>query len=109
VLVSNLSQATAHRTVAIYLRRWPVELFFREWKEMVGAGQHQVTKDAALVKRSMAVSLMAYLVLLGMRAQDIRPRQSWSAFVLKHHFTWEVSLQHFKQAVRRDMKMRMAA
>jgi hypothetical protein len=29
VLVTNLPQATAHGTVAIYLRRWPVELFFK--------------------------------------------------------------------------------
>jgi hypothetical protein len=30
VLVTNLPQATAHGTVAIYLRRWPVELFFKD-------------------------------------------------------------------------------
>src|SRR5919204_211198 len=75
VLVTNLPQATAHGTVACYLRRWPVELFFKEWKEVVGVGQHQVTKDAARVERSVAVTLMAYLVLLRVRAKDIRPRQ----------------------------------
>jgi Transposase DDE domain len=73
VLVTNLPQATAHGTVARYLRRWPVELFFKEWKEVVGVGQHQVTKDATRVERSVAVTLMAYLVLLGVRAHDIRP------------------------------------
>jgi hypothetical protein len=31
VLVTNLPQATALGTVACYLRRWPVELFFKEW------------------------------------------------------------------------------
>jgi Transposase DDE domain len=71
VLVTNLPQATAHRTAAIYLRRWPVELFFKEWKEVVGVGQHQVTKDAARVERSVAVSLMAYLVLLRVRAKGL--------------------------------------
>jgi hypothetical protein len=30
VLVTNLPQATAHGTVALCLRRWPVELFFKE-------------------------------------------------------------------------------
>ena len=64
VLVTNLPQATAHRTVACYLRRWPVELFFKEWQEVVGVGQQQVTKDADRVERLVAVSLMAYLVLL---------------------------------------------
>jgi hypothetical protein len=113
VLVTNLPQATAHQTAAIYLRRWPVELFFKEWKEVVGVGQHQVTKDAARVERSVAVTLMAYLVLLRVQAQDIRPGQPWSAFALKHHFAWEVSAQHFKrcaqQQARREMKLRLAA
>jgi hypothetical protein len=52
-----------------------------------------VTKDAARVERSVAVSLMAYLVLLRVRAQDIRPGHSWSAFGLKHRFVWEASAQ----------------
>ena len=55
VLATNLPQATAHRTVAVYLRRWPVELFFKEWKKVVGVGQHQVTRDAARVKRSAKI------------------------------------------------------
>ena len=113
VLVTNLPQATAHSTVAIYLRRWPVELFFREWKGAVGVGQHQVTKDADRVERSVAVTLMAYLVLLRVRAQDIRPRQPWSAFMLKHHFAWEVHSQQLKRAAqqeaRREVKLRLAA
>jgi hypothetical protein len=53
VLVANLPQATAHGT-AVYLRRWPVELFFKEWKGVVGMGQLQVTKDAVRVERSVA-------------------------------------------------------
>jgi hypothetical protein len=113
VLVTKLPQATAHRTAAIYLRRWPVELFFKEWKGVVGIGQHQVTKDAARVERSVAVTLMAYLVLLRVRAQDIRPDQPWSAFTLKPHFAWEVGAQHFRrcaqQQARRKVKWRLAA
>jgi hypothetical protein len=113
VLVTNLPQATAHRTVACYLRRWPVELLFKEWKGVVGVGQHQVTKDAARVERSVAVTLMAYLVLLRVRAGDIRSGQPWSAFALKHHFAWEVSAQQLKhsaqQQARREMKLRLAA
>jgi len=90
-----------------------VELFFKEWKGVVGVGQHQVTKDAARVERSVAVTLMAYLVLLKVRAQDIRPGQAWSAFTLKHHFVWEVSAQHLRrtarQEARREVKLRLAA
>jgi len=79
----------------------------------MGVGQHQVTKDAARVERSVAVTLMAYLVLLRVRARDIRPGQSWSAFTLKHHFAWELGAQHFRrcaqQQARREVKWRLAA
>ena len=112
-LVTNLPQATAHGTVATYLRRWPVELFFKEWKGVVGVGQHQVTKDAARVERSVAVTLMAYLVLLKVRAPDIRPGHSWSAFALKHRFVWEVSAQQLtrtaRHEARREAKLPLAA
>jgi hypothetical protein len=56
-----------------------------------GVGQHQVTKDAARVERPLAVTLMAYLVLLRVHTQDIRPGRAWRAFALKHHLAWGVS------------------
>ena len=40
------------------------------------------------------------LVLLQVRAQNIRPGQPWSAFALKHRFACKVSLQHFKRAAQ---------
>jgi hypothetical protein len=65
------------------------------------------------VERSKAVSLMAHLVLLRVRAMDIRPGQLWSAFTLKHHFAWALSVQQLKRtaqpAVRMQMKLRLAA
>ena len=77
LLVTNLPQATAHLTLALYLRRWPVELCIKELKSVVGLGQHQVTKDVARVERSVAVAVMAYLLLLRLRAaSDDRLRQS---------------------------------
>jgi len=51
----------------------------------VGIGHHRVIRDAARAERSVAVTLMAYLVLMRVRANDIHPCQSWSAFALKHH------------------------
>ncbi len=41
----------------------------------------------------MAVTLMAYLVLL--RTKGIRPGQPWSACMLEHRFGLEMNLQHF--------------
>lgn len=104
LLVTNLPQATAQVTVAIYLRRWPVELCIKELKGVVGLGQHQVTKDAARVERSVAVALMAYLLLLRLRAKQIRPGRSWSAFTLKQSFAWEVGARQLKRAARQEAR-----
>lgn len=113
LLVTNLPQATAHTTVAVYLRRWPVELFFKEWKGAIGVGQHQVTKDAARVERSVAVALMAYLLLLRLRAKHIKPGTSWSAFTLKQQCAWEMGARQLKrvarQEVRKEVKLQLAA
>jgi hypothetical protein len=62
-----------HLTVTLYLRRWPVELCLKELKGVVGLGQHQVTTEAARVERSVAVAVMAYLLLLRLRAKQIKP------------------------------------
>jgi hypothetical protein len=87
--VTNLPPATAHLRVALYLRRWPVELCIKELKGVVGLGQHQVTQDAARVERSVAVALRASLVLLRLRAKQIKPGSSWSAFTLKQELAWD--------------------
>jgi hypothetical protein len=113
LLVTNLPQATAHLTVALYLRRWPGELCIKELKGVVGLGQHQVTKDAARVERSVAVAFMAYLLLLRLRAKQIKPGTSWSAFTLKQQFAWEVGARQIKRAARqeaqKEIRLRLVA
>jgi Transposase DDE domain len=104
LLVTTLPQATAHTTVACYLRRWPVELCIKELKGVVGLGQPQVTKDAARVERSVAVAVMAYLLLLRLQAKQIKPGSSWSALTLKPQFAWKVGAQQLKRAVRREAR-----
>lgn len=102
--VTNLPQATARVTVPLYLRRWPVELCFKELKGGIGVGQHQVTKDADRVERSVAVALMAYLLLLRLRAHQIQAGKSWSAFTLKQQFAWEVGARQLKRTVRQEVR-----
>jgi hypothetical protein len=113
LLVTNLPQATAHVTVAIYLRRWPVELCIKELKGVVGLGQHQVTKDAARVERSVAVALMAYLLLLRLQAKQIKPGSSWSAFTLKQQLAWDIGARQLKrvarQEARKEVRLQFAA
>jgi hypothetical protein len=104
LLVTNLPQATAHLTVVLYLRRWPVKLCIKELKGAVGLGQSQVTKDAARVERSVAVAVMAYLLLLRLRAKQIKPGTSWSAFTLKQGLAWDWGARQVKQAARQEAR-----
>jgi hypothetical protein len=104
LLVTNLPHATAHLPVALYLRRWPVELCIKELKSVVGLGQHQVTKDAARVERSVAVTVMASLLLLRLRAKQIKPSTSWSAFTLKQELAWEWGTTPLHRTIRQETR-----
>ena len=91
ILVTNLPETvTAREIMGVYLRRWWVELLVKELKGVVGMGQHQVTKKVDRVERSVAVAIMAYLLLLKLRAKDIPTDRPWSAFHLQRAFAWEV-------------------
>ena len=90
LLVTNLPETvSARQIVAIFLRRWWAELLFRELKGVVGMGQHQVTKDVGRVERSIAISIMAYLLLLRLNAHEVPADQPWSAFALQRALAWE--------------------
>jgi hypothetical protein len=92
ILVTNLPEmVTARELVGVYLRRWWIELLVKALKGVVGLGQHQVTKQVGRVERAVAVALMAYLLLLKLRAQDIPADRPWSAFRLQHALAWEVA------------------
>jgi hypothetical protein len=89
--VTNLPETvTAREIVGLYPRQWWVELLMKELKGVVGPGQHQVTSKADRVERSVAVAIMAYPLLLKLRAKDIPGDRPWSAFRLQRAFAWEV-------------------
>jgi hypothetical protein len=91
ILVTNLPEAvTAREVVGVYLRRWWIELLMKELKGVVGLGQHQVTRKTDRVERSVAVAIMAYLLLLKLRAKDIPADRPWSALRLQRALAWEV-------------------
>lgn len=52
------------------------------------------------MERSVAVALMAYLLLLRLRAKQIKPGHSWSAFTLKQGLAWEWGARHLKRVAR---------
>jgi Transposase DDE domain len=101
ILVTNLPElVTERQIVAIYLRRWWVELLVKELKGVVGLGQHQVTKKVDRVERSVAVAIMAYLLLLRLQARHIPADRPWSAFQLQRQFTWEVIQAQCERSAR---------
>jgi hypothetical protein len=101
ILVTNLPETvTARQIVALYLRRWWVELLVKELKGVVGLGQHQVTKEVDRVERSVAVAVMAYLLLLRLQAKHIPVDRPWSAFQLQRQLTWEVIQAQCERSAR---------
>jgi hypothetical protein len=91
ILVTKLPETvTAREIVGVYLRRWWVELLVKELKGVVGLGQHQVTKQVDRVERSVAVAILASLLLRKLRAKDIPADRPWSAFRLQRAFAWAV-------------------
>jgi hypothetical protein len=99
ILVTNLPAVTARQVVDVYRRRWSVELLIKELKGATGLGQHQGTKDPQRVERSIAMSVMAYLMLVKFHAQDIPERGSWSIFTLKRNFMWQLAQAQLEHSV----------
>jgi hypothetical protein len=101
ILVTNLPETvTVREIVGAYLRRWWVGLLFKGLKGVVGVGQHQVTKQLGRVERSVAVAIMAYLLLLKLRAQDIPTDRPGSASSLQRALAREVLQAQCKRSAR---------
>jgi hypothetical protein len=102
LLVTNLPETvSARQIVAISLRRWWVELLFRELKRVVGLGQHQVTTDVGRVERPVALAIMAYLLLLRLKAPEVPANRPWSAFALQQALAWEVMEEQGLRSAKR--------
>ena len=63
-----------------------IELTIKELKGGLHLGQMQVTRDKDRVKRSVALSVCAYLLLVRLYGQDESLSSPWSLFRLKQHF-----------------------
>ena len=98
ILVTNLPEVNRRTVIALYSRRWNVELLIKELKGVTGLSQAQVTKEPRRVERSVALSLMAYLMLLRFRHTDIPAQGAWSAFTLKRNFAWEIMQQQIEHS-----------
>jgi hypothetical protein len=63
-----------------------IEVTIKELKSGLHLGQMQVTRDAARVARSVALSVCAYLLLIRLYGRDEAMGQPWSLFRLKQRF-----------------------
>jgi hypothetical protein len=91
ILVTNLTEASAGAILSMYAWRWGVELTIKELKSGLHLGQMQVTKEAERVRRSVALSVLAYLLLIRLYGRDEALMQEGSLFQLKERFIGEVA------------------
>jgi hypothetical protein len=73
-------------------------------KGATGLGQHQVTKEPRRVERSVAIAVMAYLLLLKFRARDIPKKGPWSIFTLKRNFMWQIAQAQVERSVEQRLR-----
>jgi hypothetical protein len=104
MLVTNLPDARARQVVEGYRRRWSVALLMKALKGATGLGQHQVTKDPQRVERSLAISVMAYLLIVKWHAQDIPQKGPWSLYTLKRNFMWQRAQGQLKRAAEQRLQ-----
>jgi hypothetical protein len=77
-----------------------VEVLLQELQGVVGLGQQQVTQGVDRVERTGAIAIMADLLLLRLRAQDIPADRPWSAFRLPRALAWEVAQAQGERSAR---------
>jgi DDE family transposase len=89
LLVTNLKDASTSEILSHFARRWMVEVTFKELKSGLHLGQMQVTKEERRIQRSVALPVMAYLLLLRLYGSELEPGQGASLFALKQRFIEE--------------------
>jgi hypothetical protein len=61
-------------------------------------------KEPRRVERSIALSRMAFLLLLKFRAHDIPKQDPWGAFPLKRNFTWQLAQTPLEHSVNQRLR-----
>jgi len=100
ILVTNLSELTPRYMVFAYQKRWAVEQMNRELKTDLGMGEHQVRQDAGRIEKSFGIAVLAYLFLLRVCHDELRPGQSWSIAHLQHVFRLRVITNQVEHNVK---------
>jgi hypothetical protein len=87
IIVTNLDGASTTEILSHYARRWGIEVTIKELKGGLHLGRMQVTKEAARVARSVALPVLAYLLLVRLYAKE---EQQFSLFKFKQRLTADV-------------------
>ena len=95
--MTNLIEASAGAIFSIYARRGGVEGTIKELKSGLHLGQRQVTKAKERVRRSVAPSVFASLLLVWLYGREEASTKAWSLFKLKERCIGEVA----QEAIRR--------
>ncbi len=101
IIVTNLGAATAGQVLSYYARRWGVEVTIKELKSGLHLGRMQVTQDAARVSRSVALSVLAYLLVVRLYGKEAQDARAYSLFRLKQRFMADVFQEHVSRAEQR--------
>jgi transposase len=101
ILVTNLPEARVGTILSIYAWRWGIELTFKELKSGLHLGDMQVTKDPERVARSVALSVLAYLLLVRLYGHDEALSKEWNLFKLKERSAEEVAQE---AVIRTELK-----
>jgi Transposase DDE domain. len=62
VLVTNRADWSAHRIIATYLQRWPIETFYQDGKEHLGLDEYGM-RDAEAIQKHWCLVFVAYSLL----------------------------------------------
>ena len=100
ILVTNLSELTPRYMVFAYQKRWSVEQMNRELKTDLGMGEHQVRQDEGRIEKSFGIAVLAYLFLIRVCHDELRPGQSWSIAHLQHIFRLRVITSQVEHNVK---------
>lgn len=109
LLVTNLLELNGRQVISLYQRRWAIEILFKELKSGLGLGEHQVTKKIPRIEKSLGIALIAYLLLLRARKDDIKPGKPWSIFQLKTNFTLHLMQKQFQHSIRLEVNKSLKA
>jgi hypothetical protein len=62
------------------------------------------TLEPQRIQRSVATSIMAYLMIVKFHAQDVPQRGPWSVFTLKRNCTWQIAQSQIARSVEQCLR-----